>query len=183
MILSKVKPLKQKKSMCGPASLEIVLRYYDAGKGQNELKKLLNSSMLNGTTSSNMIRVAKGLGFKARYKTNSSASDIRKLIADKVPPIIGWFTPEGGSHYSVVKGIDKKNIFIVDPNLSKIRKFKIEDFEDRWYDVAWDKMNYFRKLFMGSKIWLWNKFVERGVLPLDKKDIVRGEMIVIERKS
>ena len=181
MILKKVKSLKQKKRMCGPASLEIVLKYYGRQEKQHELKKLLGSTYLNGTMNKDMIRVSRALGFKVKYKINSSMDEIRKLISKGIPPIVSWFTPEGGSHYSVVKGVDKNSIFIADPELNKTRKFKIEDFEDRWHNVDWDSMTYVKKLFVSIFIIFYNKIIKKGILPLNKKDIVNGEMIVIER--
>ena len=182
MILKKVKPLKQKKRMCGPASLEIVLKYYGGQEKQNELKKLLGSTYLHGTTNNSMVEVSKKLGFKVKFKINSSIGEIRKLISNGVPPIVGWFTPEGASHYSVVKGINKTHVFLVDPELNKTRKFDIKNFEERWHDVNWDKMSYFRKLFLSLWIIIYNKIIKKGVLPLSNKDIVRGEIIVIEKK-
>lgn len=182
MILKKIKPIKQKKRMCGPASLEIVLKYYGGQEKQDELKKLLGSTWFHGTTNNSMIKVSRKLGFRAKYKFNSSIREIRKLISRRVPPIVGWFTPEGGSHYSVVSGIDKKNIFIVDPELNKIRKFNIKDFEERWHDVNWDKMSYFKKLLLGLWIIVYNKIIKKGKLPLSKKNVVYGEIIIIEKK-
>ena len=183
MILKEVKPLKQKKRMCGPASLEIVLRYYGKNKNQNELKKMLGSSILMGTTNSSMIEISKKLGFKVQFKTNSSIEEIRKLISNKIPPIIGWITPRGGSHYSVVQGIDKKYIFIVDPELNKVRKFKIEDFSKRWLDVNWEKLSFLKKVFVSIKIFIKNKISkkENFNLPLKKEDIVFRELIVIKK--
>jgi ABC-type bacteriocin/lantibiotic exporter with double-glycine peptidase domain len=182
MILKKVKPLRQKRRMCGPASLEIVLKYYGGMQKQDELKKLLGSSYFHGTSNDSMVEVSRKLGFKVRHRSNSSIEEIRKLISRKVPPIVGWFTPEGSSHYSVVSGIDERHIFIVDPELNKIRKFNIKNFEERWHDVNWDKMSYFRKLILGLWIVIYNKIIKKGVLPLLKKDIVRGEIIIIEKK-
>lgn len=182
MILKGIKPIKQKRRICGPACLEIVLRYYKKGVGQDKLKKLLGSTYLKGTTNENMIRVSRELGFKASYKTGSSIADIKKLIKKRVPVIVGFFTKRGGSHYSVVQGIDEKFIFIADPDLNEISKFKIKDFEARWFDVDWDNIDKFKKFFIGISVLIYNIF-RPGELFLGEKDIVRGEMIVIERKS
>ena len=183
MILKKIKPLKQKKRMCGPASLEIVLRYYGKNKNQKELKKLLGSSILMGTTNSKMIEISKKLGFKSQFKFNSSIGKIRKLISKKIPPIVGWITPEGTSHYLVIQGRDKNYIFIVDTELNKIRRFKIEDFLERWLDVNWEKLSFLKKVFVSIKIFLKNKINKKDNfnLPLKRKDIIFREIIIIKK--
>ena len=182
MILKEVKPIKQKKMMCGPTCLEIVLKYYGKEYSQKELKKLLGSSILMGTTNSKMIEISKKLGFKSQFKFNSSIEEIKELISKKIPPIVGWITPEGASHYSVIQGIDKNYIFIVDPELNKIRRFKIEDFLERWLDVNWEKLSFLKRVFVSIKIFLKNKInkKENFNLPLKKKDIIFREIIIIK---
>ncbi len=183
MILKEIKPLKQKKRMCGPASLEIVLRYYGKNKDQNELKKLLGSNILMGTSNNKMIEISRNLGFESQLKTNSSVKEIKELISQKIPPIIGWITPEGASHYSVVQGIDEKNIFIVDPELNKIRKFRINDFSKRWLDVNWEKLSLLKKVFVSIKIFINNKVNKKNNfnLPLKEEDIIFKEIIIIKK--
>ena len=183
MILKEVKPLKQKKMMCGPASLEIVLRYYGEDKNQIELKKMLGSNILTGTTNKKMIEISRNLGFKSQFKFNSSIGEIEKLILKKIPPIIGWFTPEGTSHYSVVQGIDKNYIFIVDPELNKVRKIRIDEFSKRWLNVNWEELSFLKKIFASIKIFLKNKINKKDNfnLPLNKNDIIFREIIIIRK--
>lgn len=184
MILKDVKPIKQKKMMCGPTSLQIVLKYYDKEYSQKKLKKLLNSSLLMGTGNEIMVEVAKNLGFKAEFKSNSSISEIKKLIFNKIPPIIGWITPKGDDHFSVVNGIDKKFIYIVDPKEDQIRKFNIEDFEKRWLNVYCDNFSNFKKIRTIIKLFI-NQLINKKhnyKLPLNEKDIIRKGIIIIKSK-
>ncbi len=182
MILKKVKPLKQKIMMCGPASLEIVLKYYKNNQTQKELKKKLNSTILMGTTNVKMVEVAQSLGFNAQFKFNSSIKEIKELISNKIPPIIGWFSPEGGSHYSVVNGIDEKYIYIVDPKLDKIRKMEIEDFSKRWLDINWENLSTIKKFIDSFKVKLNNIIhkKENYKLPLGNNEIIHREIIIIK---
>ncbi|NCN51578.1 hypothetical protein GW931_01050 [archaeon] len=93
------------------------------------------------------------------------------MISKKIPPIVGWFTPEGWSHYSVIKGINKNYIFITDPQLNKVGKMKIEDFDKRWLNVDWENMNFIKKLIVSIKIWVNNKINKKNnfKLPLKKR--------------
>jgi len=180
-----IKPIKQKKRMCGPASLSIVLKYYGINKNQEELKKILSSTYLTGTKNKKIIKVSKDFNLKAKYKTNSSINEIRKLLSKKIPPIIGWFSPEGASHYSVIKGLDKSNIFIVDPELNKTRKIKIKEFEKNWFDINWENLNFFKKIIISSKIFFYNKFnkskKQQIHFPIKKSNLVHKEIIIIQK--
>jgi len=45
-----------------------VLKFYGKEKNQDELKLLLNSSLLLGTTNKNMVLVSKKLGYNSKIK-------------------------------------------------------------------------------------------------------------------
>lgn len=130
-------------SMCGPASLKIVLGYYGIDKSEKELAKMLNWNKEMGINDEDTIRVAKKLGFKVVMKKNSDFSDLEGWLDKKVPVIVDWFTrgrsdyPDSeiaDGHYSVVAGLDDKYIYLQDPEIGKIRKLKREDFLKVWFD-------------------------------------------------
>ena len=130
-------------SMCGPASLKIVLDYYGIEKSEKELAKLCKVDKNLGTNDGDIKRVAEKLGFKVVIKNNSSFKDIEKWLDKKVPVIVDWFTkgrPEysesemADGHYSVVAGLDDKYIYLQDPEIGKIRKLKRDDFMRVWFD-------------------------------------------------
>lgn len=141
----KLKPFQETlySSMCGPASLKIVLNYYGIEKYEKELAKLCKVDKDLGTDDKSIKKVAEQLGFKVAIKNNSSFKDIEKWLDKKVPVIVDWFTkgrqdylesavPDG--HYSVVAGLDAKYVYLQDPEIGKIRKLKRDDFMTVWFD-------------------------------------------------
>lgn len=130
-------------SMCGPASLKIVLKYYGFDKSEDELAKLCNVDSEIGINDKSIKRVAENLGFKVEIKNNSSFEDIKNWLDKKVPVIVDWFTRGradytdediADGHYSVVCGLDDEYIYFQDPEIGKIRKLDKEDFMSVWFD-------------------------------------------------
>ena len=128
--------------MCGPASLKILLSYYGLEKSEKELAKLCGANKDLGTDDHSIKRAAEKLGFKVEIKNNSNFKDIERWMDKGIPVIVDWFTrgrmnytdadvPDG--HYSVVCGIDNKNIYLQDPEIGKIRKLDREDFMTVWF--------------------------------------------------
>lgn len=130
----KIKSFRQKKGFCGPASLKIVLDYFGVRKSEKELAELSGCAKSKGVGAENLLKTAKKLGFKGFIKDFSEISDIKKyVLKKKIPVIVDWFSQDEG-HYSVVVGINKKNIYLQDPELGKIRKLEIEKFKRIWFD-------------------------------------------------
>ena len=130
-------------SMCGPASLKIVLKYYNTEAAEKELAQLSGVSSDLGTDDKGLVRAAKHFGFKIKIKNNSNFKDIEKWLDQKVPVIVNWFTRGrkdysnsaiADGHYSVVVGLDDKFIYLQDPEIGKIRKLKRDDFRKVWFD-------------------------------------------------
>jgi ABC-type bacteriocin/lantibiotic exporter with double-glycine peptidase domain len=142
-----VKPFQEtlNAGMCGPASLKIVLSYYDIEKSEKDLAKLCGAKKDLGTDDQGIKKAAESLGLKVKIKNNSTFKDIEKWLDKKVPVIVNWFTrgrtdytdadvPDG--HYSVVCGLDDNNIYLQDPETGKMRKLDKEDFMTVWFDFT-----------------------------------------------
>lgn len=141
----KVKPFQEtlSNSMCGPASLKIVLDYYGVGKSEKELAKLCQHDKDFGVDDEKIKRTAESLGFRVKIKNNSNFKDIEKWLDKKVPVVVNWFTKGrqdysesevADGHYSVAAGLDDKYIYIQDPEIGKIRRLKRDDFMKVWFD-------------------------------------------------
>ena len=141
----KLKPFQETlySSMCGAASLKIVLDYYGVQESEKELAKLCKVDKDLGTNDKNIKRIAEKLGFKVIIKNNSSFKDIEKWLDKKVPVIVDWFTKGrqeysasevADGHYSVVAWLDDRYIYLQDPEIGKIRKLKRNNFMRVWFD-------------------------------------------------
>ena len=141
----KLKPFQETlyASMCGPASLKMVLGYYGIEKSEKELAKLCKVDKNLGVNDRDIKKVAEQLGFKVVIKNNSTFKDIEKWLDKNVPVIVDWFTKgrqeyseseTADGHYSVVAGLDEKHIYLQDPEIGKIRKLKRDDFMRVWFD-------------------------------------------------
>jgi ABC-type bacteriocin/lantibiotic exporter with double-glycine peptidase domain len=131
--------------MCGPASLKILLSYYGADKDEKELARLCGTKKDLGTDDKGIKKAAESLGFKVKIKNNSSFKDIERWLNKDVPVIVDWFTrgridytdtDVADGHYSVVYGIDDKNIYLQDPETGSMRKLDKEDFMTVWFDFT-----------------------------------------------
>ena len=141
----KLKPFQEtlNASMCGPASLKIVLKYYGVEATEKKLAKLAWASSSLGADDKGLAHAAKHFGFKVEVKNNSNFKDIEKWLDRKVPVIVNWFTRGkkdysdsdiADGHYSVVTRLDDKFIYLQDPEIGKIRKLKRDDFMRVWFD-------------------------------------------------
>lgn len=134
-----LKPYHQKPSLCGPASLKMVMDYYSVSASEDELAKIAGSTLEDGTTIEGMIKAARHFGFKVLKKEKASINDIKGLINKGTPVIVRWFFDDWG-HYSVVVDINKKKVVLMDPILKKFlifvkkRVIPIEKFMHIWFD-------------------------------------------------
>ncbi|MEK6890423.1 MAG: C39 family peptidase [Nanoarchaeota archaeon] len=135
----KIKPFKQSRGYCGPASLKMVLSAYNIEKTEDYLAKLTKTSRKNGCKEENIIKLVKSMGLKGYVKQKSTINEVKKLVKRGIPVIVNWFSPEEAGHYSVVIRFKKDNIFLADPHFGKIVKHKTEWFEERWFDLINNK--------------------------------------------
>ncbi len=124
------------KDSCGPACLKIILAFYGIRKSEKNLEKLCKTTN-NGTTIKNLIKAARKFELVGDVKEYSSIEYLKKNIKQKIPTIVDWFLEDDG-HYSVVAGIDDKNIYLQDPSIGKIRKVELQKFKRIWFDFVGD---------------------------------------------
>lgn len=147
MKLLKIKPFQEtlNKGYCGPAVLKMVLRYYGIEKSEKELAKLASATKSGGTDDKAIARVLKKFGLKTKIKNNGNFPDIKIYLDKNMPVIVDWFTrgrrdyPDSAvadGHYSIVVGLDRKFIYLQDPEIGKMRKLARDDFLRVWFDYS-----------------------------------------------
>lgn len=112
----------------------MVLAYFGINKSEIELAKLSGCTKEHGVEAGPLLAAAKKLGFKGFIKDFSEINDLKRyVLKKKMPVIVDWFSEDDG-HYSVVTHIDKKNIYLIDPEHGKKRKLALETFKRVWFD-------------------------------------------------
>lgn len=137
-------------SLCGPASLKIVLDFYGEQKTETELAELCTWDKSYGVDDINIKQAAESLGYKVEIINESNFQEIENWLDKKVPVIVNWFTrgrydyPESDvadGHYSVVEGLDEDYIYLQDPEIGAIRKLARTDFMKVWFDYSGECMS------------------------------------------
>ncbi len=128
-------PFSKQESLkdCGPASLQMIIKYYNGYTSIEKLRSLMKTDK-NGTNAYNLIEAAKILGFEA-YGVKTKIEELNKnnLI---LPSIAHVVIENSYSHFLVIYDINytKKQITIGDP-ASKIYKLSFEEFNKIWSGV------------------------------------------------
>jgi len=127
-------PFLQSESMCGPASLKILLSHYGKDFSEDELALLCDSTLEKGTSHAGLTKAVGQLGLKYSEKADASLKDIEERVNDNSPVIIGWWSKDE-NHYSVVYGLDNENIYLMDPEIEGGKRvMSKKDFLDAWHD-------------------------------------------------
>ena len=132
-----IKPFRQTSGFCGAASLKMILEFYGIHKSEKELVKLTKCTKKRGTSAQGILNAAKKLGLKGQIKNNASLKDITKFLEMRIPVIVDWFSEDDG-HYSVVAALDKKNIYLQDPELGHQKTIPLLTFMRIWFDFPGD---------------------------------------------
>jgi len=131
---------------CGPAALLSVLRFYGLGISEHELVRRCRATIDKGTNHKNIIRGLRSLGWHGFWKENGTISELRYFIKQNKPVVVDWFAEDDG-HYSVVIGLDRKFIYLADPEEGKKRKILISKFKKIWFDFEGDSLKEAKKIY------------------------------------
>lgn len=158
-----VKPFQETThgSYCGPASLKIVLAYYELEKTEEEIAEKCGRAPDLGTNASSIKQAAESYGYKVVIQDEASFEDIQRWLNKQVPVIVNWFTrgrsdygesevPDG--HYSVVVGLDENHIYLQDPEIGKLRTLARADFMRVWFDFKTDFINSWEDMIVRQLI-------------------------------
>jgi predicted double-glycine peptidase len=127
--------LKQTPMMCGPYSVKMILSYYGIEKPIEELIKELGAIPGFGCPTEDLLAGVKRLGLDVSYKERSSIDDLKANVDFGIPPIVLWFSPEEGGHYTPVVEFENDEIILADTLLGNLRRMKVVDFMNRWFEL------------------------------------------------
>ncbi len=143
--LLSVKPFQETLSggYCGPASLKMVLDYWNIEKSEEEIAMACRRDPELGTDDASIKKAAESYGLRVEIENNASFDSIQHWLDRRVPVIVNWFTrgradygneevPDG--HYSVAVGLDNIYIYLQDPEIGGLRKLERDDFMRVWFD-------------------------------------------------
>lgn len=145
--LLKVRPFQETLhgGYCGPASLKIVLDYYGVQRNEREIAERCGRDKNLGINDMAIKRAARFYGLDVEIKNKASFADIQRWLNKGVPVIVNWFTrgrsdyndsEVSDGHYSVVMGLDSKNIYLQDPEIGAMRTIRKNDFLRVWFDFT-----------------------------------------------
>ena len=139
----------------------MVLEFYSITKTEKDLVKLTSVSKIRGVDDKTIVKTLRIFGLKGKIKNNSNLSDIKKHLDKNIPVIVDWYTrgrrdyPDSSvcdGHYSIVVGLDKKFIYLQDPEIGKLRKLNRDDFLRVWFDYSGEFLRSPRQMIIRQLI-------------------------------
>ncbi len=125
----------QSREHCGPASLEMVMRFYGAGDTAIREADRAYDPQLRGALITDLAAAARRAGFAAEMGTLTSDSLVALLQAG-VPPIVLYQAgpaPLTTPHYGVLRGWNPaRGTFTLNMGEARPRTMRREEFERRW---------------------------------------------------
>jgi len=123
---------QQTKYTCDPACIRMILSSFGIKKPENLIAKSLKTNKIRGTYQKNFADFFKRRKFKLISKSNSSISELRRLIRSHTILVSYYIQKEKVDHYSIIKNIDSKFIYFLDPFYGENHKYKISHFKKIW---------------------------------------------------
>lgn len=136
-------PFKQSdSSRCGPASIKAVLYYYGIDITEDEICLRCEHTYELGCTNDNIKSAIESYGLGCSIIEMVDTSDLEYWTRHGVPVIVDWFTPgfnQGledlpNGHASVVIGVDREKVYLMDPEIGQVRPISHSDFMRCWFD-------------------------------------------------
>ncbi len=131
---------KQKKEYtCGPACVRMILNDFGIKKEEKELERELKTNTKRGTLHKQINITLKRYPVKIFTEKESSVKKLVYFIKKGYKIIICYNTKKNygkvdidSSHYSVIRKITSKKLYLLDPYYGKNVRYPIEEFEKRW---------------------------------------------------
>jgi len=145
----KLKIFEQTKTgYCGPAALKMAFWFYGLKASEKELAKRAKTTQKMGTGPANMIRAVKSFDWHGFWKEGGKVEDLKYFIKQGKPVVVDWFSVDEG-HYSVAVGLDKKFVYLADPEFGKTKRLPTRCFKNVWFDFEGPYTKHLKKCHFG----------------------------------
>lgn len=135
-----VPPIEQSSAgRCGPACLAMVLRYYEIAASEGDIASRSGCSRRNGVSAESLVEVARVFGCAGTIHDDATIRELRTCVVEETPPIVDWFSEDDG-HYSVVVGIGRRSITLLDPAFGGFHVMPVRRFHRVWFDFPGEFM-------------------------------------------
>lgn len=144
-----MKYYKQKEEhTCGAASFRMILEEIGIKKSEEEIIKLLKTNEKEGTRNQAFLNAANKLKLNFITGKNISFKKLKELIKKGYRILTCYFLVEEDSgHYAVIRKIDNKHIYLLDPWFGPKTKYSLRHFRNVWRG----KINKEKAWFFGVK--------------------------------
>lgn len=138
----KIPYLKQEaEHTCGPACMRMALATLKIKKSEKELARELKTSKKTGTEEENFSKVVLGYKLKFFEKNKSSIKELKKFLEKGYIIIVEYYhAKEKEEHYAIVKKINSKTIYLIDPWEGPNKSFSL-----RYFKIVWSARNKKKK--------------------------------------
>lgn len=118
---------------CGPAALNMILKYYGSSYSTAFLRELTKTDT-RGTNILGIVKAASYLGFETKVvRANMSLFSLKSSLA----PFIVHITNKGINHYCVVFEYSKDYVIIGDPNPEiRVKQISTQEFYKNWDGIC-----------------------------------------------
>ncbi len=118
---------------CGAASLRMALQACGIRKSEKQASKLLSTKKVKGSSNEDFPKVAEKFLLNYQVKRNAEIKDLKECLKQGYAIIVGYYyIPEHFGHYAVLKKIDSKCIYFLDPLFGPNCKYSLRYFKEFW---------------------------------------------------
>ena len=121
---------------CGPSCLNSTLLYWGkVSPGEHALLAHLGTTYTRPPTPETIANLARGYGLYTQARAGLTFPDLVRYVRQGETVIVMWWYDNSG-HYTLVTGIDKNYIYMMDPwNKQHTSAYPINYFLSNWYRV------------------------------------------------
>src|SRR3989338_2502303 len=118
---------------CGAAAMQMVLEFCGIKKSEKQVEKLLGTNKVRGTWHKGFSIVAEKFRLNHVSMRNATIDDLKKYQKNGFAVVICYFyPPEKVDHYSVLKKIDNRFIYFLDPFFGEEHSYQLSHFKKIW---------------------------------------------------